>query len=115
MKKEPAFKISTVAVIGSGTMGAGIAQVAARSNFQVILRDVREEFLDRGMQSISASLQRDVEKDRLSESGKQETMARIRTTVDMDPLREADFLIEAVSENLEIKTELFSNLDSMMR
>jgi 3-hydroxybutyryl-CoA dehydrogenase len=107
--------IKTVAVVGAGTMGAGIAQVAALSNFSVILRDVRQEYLDRGLQTISSSLQRDVEKDRISEGDKKEILGRIRPVIDLDALREADFLVEAINEDLEIKTELFSNLDSMMR
>src|SRR5687768_5133216 len=107
--------IKTVAVVGAGTMGAGIAQVAAMSNFSVILRDIRQEYLDRGLQTISSSLQRDVEKDRISEGDKKEILGRIRPVIDLDALREADLLVEAINEDLEIKTELFSNLDSMMR
>ncbi len=107
--------IKTVGVLGAGTMGAGIAQVAARNGYQVILRDIREEFLERGRQSIDASLNRDVEKARLSAGDKARTIKAIRTTIDLDPLREADFIIEAVSESLEIKLELFSNLDSMLK
>jgi 3-hydroxybutyryl-CoA dehydrogenase len=71
--------------------------------------------LDRGMQTISASLQRDVEKDRLGEGEKKEIMGRIRPVIDLNALREADFLVEAINEDLETKTELFSNLDSMLR
>jgi 3-hydroxybutyryl-CoA dehydrogenase len=115
MKEKIARMIKTVGVLGAGTMGAGIAQVAARNGYQVILRDIREEFLERGRQSIDASLNRDVEKARLSAGDKARTIKAIRTTIDLDPLREADFIIEAVSESLEIKLELFSNLDSMLK
>lgn len=107
--------IKTIAVIGAGTMGSGIAQVAARSGFSVIMRDIREELLERGMNTISSSLKRDVEKDRLSESDKKEIINRIKTTSDLDALRSADFVVEAINEDLVIKTELFSNLDSMVR
>jgi 3-hydroxybutyryl-CoA dehydrogenase len=107
--------IKTIAVVGAGTMGSGIAQVAARSGFSVVLRDIRQEFLDRGMNIISSSLQRDVDKDRLSEGEKKEITGRIRTAIDLNMLKEADFLVEAINEDLEAKTELFSNLDSMLR
>jgi 3-hydroxybutyryl-CoA dehydrogenase len=107
--------IKTIAVVGAGTMGSGIAQVAAQSGFSVILRDIREELLDRGMQTISSNLQRDVDKDRLSAKEKKEITGRINTTIDLNALKEADFLVEAINEDLAIKTELFSNLDSMFR
>src|SRR5262249_30712715 len=101
-KEKEKNPIKVIGVVGAGTMGAGIAQVAAQSGFNVILHDLREELLERGRQSIGASLKRDVEKGRLGEEGEQKILERIRTTIELDALREADFLIEAASENLEL-------------
>jgi 3-hydroxybutyryl-CoA dehydrogenase len=101
----------TIGVIGAGTMGNGIAQVAARSGYSVIMRDVSEEFLHRGIQSINRSLQRDIDKERLSETEKQEIVGRITPTTDIQKLSEASFVIEAVTESLDVKTEIFKSLD----
>lgn len=100
-----------IGVVGSGTMGNGIAQVAARAGYRVIMRDVKDEFLDRGMSAIDKSLQRDVDKERLSAEEKQAIVSRITTTTEVDALSEASFVIEAVTEDLKVKTELFSALD----
>jgi 3-hydroxybutyryl-CoA dehydrogenase len=98
-------------VVGSGTMGAGIAQVAARAGLDVIVRDVADEFLARGMQAIDSSLQRDIDKGRLSAGDKQAIIARIRTTTDLKDLREAFIVVEAATEDLAIKTDIFKSLD----
>jgi 3-hydroxybutyryl-CoA dehydrogenase len=100
-----------IGVIGAGTMGNGIAQVAARSGYSVIMRDVSEEFLHRGVQAINRSLQRDIDKERLGETEKQEIVGRITPTTDIQQLSEASFVIEAVTENLDVKTEIFKSLD----
>jgi len=101
----------TIGVIGAGTMGNGIAQVAARAGYSVIMRDVSEEFLHRGVQSIHRSLQRDIDKERLNETEKREIVGRITPTTDIQQLSEASFVIEAVTENLDVKTEIFKSLD----
>jgi 3-hydroxybutyryl-CoA dehydrogenase len=100
-----------IGVIGAGTMGNGIAQVAARAGYNVIMRDISDEFLHRGVQSINRSLQRDIDKERLTEIEKQEIVGRITATTDIQKLSEASFVIEAVTENLEVKTEIFKSLD----
>jgi len=100
-------------VVGSGTMGAGIAQVAARAGFDVVMRDVAQEFLARGMTAIEKSLQRDVDKERLSADEKGAIMARIRTTTDIGALSDAFIVVEAVTEDLEVKTEVFKSLDGV--
>jgi 3-hydroxybutyryl-CoA dehydrogenase len=100
-----------IGVVGAGTMGNGIAQVAARAGYAVIMRDVSEEFLQRGLAAINKSLQRDVDKQRLDAAGKQEIVERIRTTTDLEALGEAAFVIEAVTEDLVVKTEVFQALD----
>jgi 3-hydroxybutyryl-CoA dehydrogenase len=105
----------TIGVVGSGTMGNGIAQVAARAGFSVVMRDVKDEFLQRGMTAIDKSLQRDVDKERLDPGEKQAILGRIKTTTDVEELREASFVVEAVTEDLQIKTDLFRSLDKITR
>jgi len=102
-------------VIGAGTMGNGIAQVAARAGFDVVMRDVGQEFLARGMTSIDKSLQRDVDKERLSKDEKRAIMARIKTTTDIGALSEAVMVVEAVNEDLKVKTEVFRSLDEVTK
>ena len=105
----------TIGVIGAGTMGSGIAQVAARAGYRVVMRDVHEEFLKRGLATISKSLNRDVEKGRLSETEKQSILERITVTTDLNGLVEASFVIEAITEDLSAKTELFKQLDQISK
>jgi len=100
-----------IGVIGAGTMGNGIAQVAARAGYTVIMCDVREEFLQRGLTAIDKSLQRDVDKERLSAEEKVGVLKRITTTTDMNALSSASFVVEAVTENLAVKTDVFKTLD----
>ena len=102
-----------IGVIGSGTMGNGIAQVAARAGFKVVMRDVREDLLQRGMSAIDKSLQRDVDKERLSADEKAVVIERIQTTTDMNALSSASFVVEAVTENLGVKTDVFKALDQI--
>jgi 3-hydroxybutyryl-CoA dehydrogenase len=104
-----------IGVVGAGTMGNGIAQVAARAGFEVVMRDVKDEFLERGMASIDHSLQRDVIKARLSEEGKREIISRIKATTEMADLACASLVVEAVTENLGVKTEIFRALDELTR
>jgi len=100
-----------IGVVGAGTMGNGIAQVAARAGYNVVLQDVRDEFIERGLSAIQKSLQRDVDKERISADEKQRIVERIRTTTDFSLFSEAAFVVEAVTENLAIKTEVFKALD----
>jgi 3-hydroxybutyryl-CoA dehydrogenase len=100
-----------IGVIGAGTMGNGIAQVAARAGYSVVMRDVKDEFLQRGLQAINKSLQRDVDKDRLSAEEKQSVIKRIKSTTELEALSEASFVVEAATEDLDVKTELFRALD----
>ena len=104
-----------IGVVGAGTMGNGIAQVAARAGFDVVMRDISEEFLRRGVAAIERSLQRDVDKERLKEEEKRAIVARIRTTTEIGDLAEASFVVEAITENLEAKRELFRALDVAVR
>jgi 3-hydroxybutyryl-CoA dehydrogenase len=103
-----------IGVVGAGTMGNGIAQVASRAGYDVVMRDVSEQFLQRGLQAIDKSLQRDVDKERLSENDKQQITNRIKTTTDLLALSEATFVIEAITEDENIKTSLFRELDQIV-
>jgi len=102
-----------IGVVGAGTMGNGIAQVAARAGYEVVLRDVSEEFLERGMKAVNSSLQRDVDKERLKEEEKRAIVGRIRTTTALSDLAGAGFVIEAITENLEAKRSVFRELDEV--
>jgi len=102
-----------IVVIGAGTMGNGIAHTAAASGFDVTLIDVAEAFLERGMSTISANLQRGVDKGKMTADEKQQIIGRIRATSDVNAAANADIVIEAIIENLAAKTELFAKLDSI--
>src|SRR5258706_5939651 len=104
----------TFGVVGSGTMGAGIAQGAARAGFAVVVCDVAEEFLARGLKAIDKSLQRDVDKQRLEPDEKAAIIARIKTSTDTAGLHDAFIVVEAATENLAIKTEIFRSLDKVV-
>ncbi|MFQ3582790.1 MAG: 3-hydroxyacyl-CoA dehydrogenase NAD-binding domain-containing protein, partial [Chloracidobacterium sp.] len=103
------------AVIGAGTMGSGIAQVAARAGFDVVLRDVAPEYLDRGLTTIAASLDRDVKKERLTPAQKDEILARIHPTTELAAVKDAEIVVEAIVENFAAKAALFSELDALTR
>jgi 3-hydroxybutyryl-CoA dehydrogenase len=94
-------------------MGNGIAQVCARAGYSVIMRDVRDDLLQRGMSAIDKSLQRDVDKERLSGEEKTGIIQRIQTTTDLNAFSEASFVVEAVTENYGIKAEVFKALDEI--
>jgi 3-hydroxybutyryl-CoA dehydrogenase len=102
-----------IGVVGAGTMGNGIAQTAARAGYGVVMRDVEDEFLRRGMQAIDKSLQRDVDKERLLPEEKEVIVGRIRTTTELSDFADASFVVEAITENLEAKRELFRALDGV--
>jgi len=102
-----------IAVVGAGTMGNGIAQAAARSGYEVVMHDVRNEFIERGMGAIDKSLQRDVDKERLSGAEKLSIIGRIKTTTDLAGLKDASFIVEAITENETIKSNLFTELDRL--
>lgn len=105
--------MGTFAVIGAGTMGSGIAQVAARAGFQVVLRDVAPEYLDRGLATIRSSLERDVKKERLTVAQLEEILARIRPTTELAEVAGAEIVVEAIVENFEAKAALFRELDAL--
>lgn len=100
-------------VVGAGLMGSGIAQVAAVAGWDVTMRDVSDEALARGLAGIESSLERFVSKDRLSADDAQRALTSITTTTDLDAAAEADIVVEAVFERLELKSELFATLDAL--
>ncbi|CAN5817782.1 3-hydroxybutyryl-CoA dehydrogenase [soil metagenome] len=102
-----------IGVVGAGTMGNGIAQVLARAGYRVVLRDLKDDFLARGLAAIEKSLQRDVEKERLAASEKNAIRGRIEGTISLEPLCDASIVIEAVTENLGVKIEIFKALDQI--
>ncbi len=107
--------IKTIGVCGAGTMGAGIAQTAAVSGFNVILRDISDEALERGMNIIKKSLARIVKKGKMSQEDADAVVARIKTTKELSDLKDADYVIEAVFEKMELKKEIFGELDKITR
>src|SRR3954447_8914782 len=104
-----------ITVVGAGLMGSGIAQVSAQAGHQVVLRDVTEAALERGRATIEASYQRFVAKDRMSAQDAEAALGRITTTTDLDAAHDADLVVEAVFESLDVKTELFADLDRICR
>ena len=106
--------ITTVGVVGAGTMGSGIAQVAATAGFAVVMRDVEAEFLDRGFSSIGTSLDRLVRRDRLSRADADAARGRITGTTDLEDLTAADVVVEAAVEDMEVKREIFAELDQVV-
>jgi 3-hydroxybutyryl-CoA dehydrogenase len=107
--------IKIVGVLGAGTMGNGIAHVFARSGYRVILRDVEKKFLDRGMETIGKNLDREVKKGKLAEADKAGVLGRIETTTDPAALAAADFVVEAVPEQLELKVRLLREVDRVLK
>jgi 3-hydroxybutyryl-CoA dehydrogenase len=100
-----------LAVVGAGLMGAGIAQVAAQAGYEVTLRDLTDEALARGTDGIRASLDRFVAKDKLTAADADAALARITTTTDLGAVADADLVVEAVFERIEVKQEIFRELD----
>lgn len=98
-------------VIGAGQMGSGIAQVCAQAGFTVILNDMKDEFFERGLATITKNLTRDVEKGRKTEEEKAQVLARITKSTSIDDAKYADIVIEAAVENMEIKQSIFKQLD----
>jgi 3-hydroxybutyryl-CoA dehydrogenase len=107
--------IKTVAVLGAGTMGNGIAHVFARAGYNVILRDVQESFLQRGMETIGKNLDREVKKGKLTEAEKPQVLARLKPVTDFAAVAAADFVVEAVPEKLEIKRAVLAEADKLLR
>lgn len=104
-----------ITVVGAGLMGSGIAQVSAQAGHQVVLRDVTDAALQRGRSGIEASYERFVAKGRLAEADAQAALARITTTTDLDAAADSDLVVEAIFEDVAVKTALFADLDRICR
>ncbi len=107
--------IKTVAVLGAGTMGNGIAHVFARSGYKVILRDVQQRFLERGMETIGKNLDREIKKGKIAAAEKGTVLGRLQPVTDMAAVAAADFVVEAVPEKIEIKRAVLGEADAILR
>ncbi|MDZ7732842.1 MAG: 3-hydroxybutyryl-CoA dehydrogenase [Acidimicrobiia bacterium] len=110
-----AMTIKRVGIVGSGIMGSGIAEVAAKTGHEVVLRSRKQETADATVAGLEKSLAKQVEKGRLEESTRDEALARVTATSDLHNLRDCDLVIESVVEDLEVKTHLFNELDQVCR
>ena len=106
-------QIETVGVVGAGTMGSGIAQEAAANGYDVVLRDVESEFVEQGFDTIESSLDRLVSGEKIAREDADDTVDRIRGTTELDALADADVVVEAIVEKMDVKREVFSALDEV--
>ncbi|MFC7006935.1 3-hydroxyacyl-CoA dehydrogenase family protein [Halalkalicoccus salilacus] len=111
---RPLESIDRIGVVGAGTMGNGIAQVCAANGYEVTMRDVEREFVDRGFEAIDDSLDRLVSKDRLSEEEADDARTRITGTTDLTELVDCDLVVEAAVEEMDVKREIFADLDDII-
>jgi 3-hydroxybutyryl-CoA dehydrogenase len=109
------MEIKSIGVVGAGTMGNGIAHVFARSGYPVVLCDVEQRFLDRGLATITKNLDREIAKNKITASDKDAALGRIKGVTDRGKLADCDFIVEAATERFEIKTEIFRDLDRLAR
>lgn len=107
--------IKTIGIVGAGSMGAGIANLAALNGFNVVLRDIEERYLEGALNRIDQFMAKSVARGKMTEDQKQETLGRIKTTTKLEDLKEVDVVIEAVIEDLALKKEVFSQLDNIVR
>lgn len=107
------MKVETIMVIGAGQMGAGIAQVCAEAGYKVILNDLNQEAVERGLGVISKNLARNVEKQRITSDAREQILANIHASTTLEDAASADLTIEAAVENMEIKAKIFSELDKL--
>jgi len=109
------MEIKRVGVIGAGTMGNGIAHVFARSGYSVVLCDVEQRFLDRGLDTIAKNLSRETSKGKITAAQEKAALERIHPLLDRKALADCDFVVEAATEKLEIKTQIFRDLDQILK
>ncbi|MBO1579651.1 3-hydroxybutyryl-CoA dehydrogenase [Bacillus sp. XF8] len=107
------MSVQKIVVIGAGQMGSGIAQVCAMAGYNVYMQDLKQEQLDRGLSIITKNLARQVEKGRMDEEVKESTLNRLTATLELDCVKEADLVIEAAVEKMDIKKKIFANLDEI--
>lgn len=109
------MEIKKIGVLGAGAMGNGIAQICAQTGYEVIMRDIADEFVQRGLKAVEGFLAKSVEKGKITEEDKKKTTGRITGTTNMADLKDCDFIIEAVLEDLELKRQVFGELDGLTR
>lgn len=107
--------IKTIGVVGAGTMGAGITQIAAQAGFNVVMRDVTDEFVNRGKAVIEKNLSRNVKKDRMTQEEATIVLNSIKVTTTLKDLSQCDFIIEAIIEKMELKKELYKELEQICK
>jgi 3-hydroxybutyryl-CoA dehydrogenase len=107
--------IQTIGVVGAGSMGTGIANLAAINGFNVVLRDIEEHFLESALNRMSKFMEKSVARGKMTEEQKQEALGRIQTTTSLEDFIDVDLVIEAVLEDLNLKKEVFSALDKIVR
>jgi 3-hydroxybutyryl-CoA dehydrogenase len=108
------MSVSTIGIVGIGSMGSGIAQVAAQAGFDVIVRDVDDKILAKGIGGIDKFLSKSVEKGKMTADAKTAVLGKIKTTTKMEDLKAADFIIEAAFESMDVKKQVFAELDAIM-
>ena len=107
--------IKVIGVLGAGSMGNGIAQVAAQAGYQVVMRDIEDRFVENGLKAIQKFLTKSVEKGKITEDQKKGALGKIKGTTRMEDLKDVDFVIEAVFEDLDLKKNIFKQLDELTR
>ena len=107
------MEIKRIGVVGAGSMGNGIAQVAAQAGYQVVMRDIEDRFVQNGLKAIEKFLAKSVEKGKMVEAQKKEILGRIKGTTRMEDLKDVDFVIEAVFEDMSLKKDVFKQLDEL--
>jgi 3-hydroxybutyryl-CoA dehydrogenase len=107
------MEIKKIGILGAGTMGNGIAHTAAQFGLQVIMRDINQELIDKGMKTIDRNVQRGVDKGRITAEEKEKILSRIQPTTELNMLKDADFIVEAINEDFAIKQQLFKELDKL--
>ena len=109
------LRIKSIGVIGAGTMGNGIAHVSALSGFDTILMDIKDEFVQQGLSTIQKNMDRQVKKEKISQSEMETSMSRISASTDYNQLSACDLVIEAATENMDIKLNIFKELDKVCK
>ena len=109
------MEIKTIGVVGAGQMGNGIAQVASHSGFKVVMSDIADSFIQKGLNTISKNLDRMVEKGKIPSQTKNEIMGRIKGTIQIKEMADVDFVVEAATENETLKLNIFKELDQVCR
>ena len=109
------MQISNIGIVGAGTMGSGISQIAALTGYDIVMQDVSDEATSRGLGTIDKSLQRLVDREKITADAKDAAIRKIRTTTNLSDLADCDLVIEAATENMDLKLDLFEEIDKVSR